>query len=183
MVIMSFIESIMSKFRFDDTGFFLDAHERIDEKIRELEKQEERAKEREELEMKSKNNYNHGGLSLKTKSLEEAINNIRRYTTMESIRDERILRYLRDETITTEEAAELLFERWRESTQGREKTNQFNNQFILQSNASDHKSSYQCVVCGSFNVDKENYYKNDWNIVKKTITCGDCGNKFNKEND
>lgn len=66
-------------------------------------------------------------------------------------------------------------------------TNSFNNQFILQSNSSTHKSSYQCVVCGSFNVDRERMYNTsaeyrDGHVAKKTITCGDCNNKFsNKE--
>ena len=59
-------------------------------------------------------------------------------------------------------------------------TNSFNNQFILQSNSSTHKSSYQCVVCGSFNVSLGVPYA-DWYVAKKTITCGDCNNKFSKK--
>lgn len=56
-------------------------------------------------------------------------------------------------------------------------TNNFNNQFILQSNSSFHKSSYQCVVCGSFNVDEEARYT-DGHVTKKTITCKDCINNW-----
>ena len=59
-------------------------------------------------------------------------------------------------------------------------TNSYNNQFILQSNSSTHKSSYQCVVCGSFNVDEEKGYT-DWHVAKRIITCIDCNNKFNKK--
>ena len=59
-------------------------------------------------------------------------------------------------------------------------TNSFNNQFILQSNSSTHKSSYQCVVCGSFNVDEEKGYT-DWHVSKRIITCIDCNNKFSKK--
>ena len=65
-------------------------------------------------------------------------------------------------------------------------TNSYNNQFILQSNSSTHKSSYQCVVCGSFNVDRERMYNTsadyrDGHVAKKTITCGDCNNKFREK--
>ena len=59
-------------------------------------------------------------------------------------------------------------------------TNSYNNQFILQSNSSTHKSSYQCVVCGSFNVDEEKGYT-DWHVSKRIITCIDCNNKFSKK--
>ena len=59
-------------------------------------------------------------------------------------------------------------------------TNSYNNQFILQSNSSAHKSSYQCVVCGSFNVDEEKGYT-DWHVAKRIITCIDCNNKFSKK--
>lgn len=72
------------------------------------------------------------------------------------------------------------------SSTGNKLTNSFNNQFVLQSNSSTHKSSYQCVVCGSFNVDIERMYNtsaeyHDGHVAKKTITCGDCNNKFSKK--
>lgn len=59
-------------------------------------------------------------------------------------------------------------------------TNSFNNQFILQSNSSTHKSSYQCVLCGSFNVDEEKGYT-DWRVVERIMTCRDCNNKFSEK--
>lgn len=59
-------------------------------------------------------------------------------------------------------------------------TNSYNNQFILQSNSSTHESSYQCVVCGSFNVDEEKGCTN-WHVAKRIITCIDCNNKFSKK--
>lgn len=184
MVIMSFIESIVNKFRFDETGFFLDAHEEIEKRIKELKEQEESTKKREEqVKNIMRMNYEYGKLSSREEFLNSPINKDMRCKNMGLTREEEIFEYLRMGLIEEDEATRLLRERWKENTRRKEKTNQFNNQFILQSNASDHKSSYQCVVCGSFNVDKENYYRNDWNIVKKTITCGDCGNKFKKEND
>lgn len=59
-------------------------------------------------------------------------------------------------------------------------TNSFNNQFILQSNSSTHKSSYQCVVCGSFSVEIERGYING-RVVERIMTCRDCNNKFSEK--
>ena len=59
-------------------------------------------------------------------------------------------------------------------------TNSYNNQFILQSNSSTHKSSYQCVVCGSFSVEIERGYING-RVVERIMTCRDCNNKFSEK--
>ncbi|WP_239732534.1 hypothetical protein [Mammaliicoccus sp. E-M25] len=105
--------------------------------------------------------------------------------SLEVTRKEKIFHLIKVGKISTERAEELLdqidkSEKLNHMESPKQKTNSFNNQFILQSNSSTHKSSYQCVVCGSFNVDEEKAYT-DWHVAKKTITCGDCNNKFSKK--
>ena len=111
-------------------------------------------------------------------------NYIPKIKSLEVTRKEKIFHLIKVGKISTERAEELLdqIDKPEELNhmESPKKTNSFNNQFILQSNSSTQKSSYQCVVCGSFNVSLGVAYT-DWHVAKKTITCGDCNNKFSKK--
>lgn len=87
-----------------------------------------------------------------------------------------LARDLLKQDVLTPDQFRVLFEG--DLSKDKQKTNIYNNQFILQSNPSTHNSNYQCVVCGSFNV--ETAY-NDWVVSKKIITCLDCNNEYSKE--
>lgn len=103
----------------------------------------------------------------------------------EVTRKEKIFHLIKVGKISTERAEELLdqinkLEELNHMESPKQKTNSFNNQFILQSNSSTHKSSYQCVVCGSFSVEVERGYING-RVVERIITCRDCNNKFSEK--
>lgn len=112
-------------------------------------------------------------------------NYIPKINFLEVTRKEKIFHLIEVGKISTERAKELLDqidkpEELNHMESPKQKTNSFNNQFILQSNFNTYKSSYQCVVCGSFNVDEEKGYTG-WYVAKRIITCIDCNNKFSKK--
>lgn len=111
----------------------------------------------------------------RAKELLRQINKTEELNYMESPR-QMLARDLLEQDVLTPNQFRVLFEG--DLNKDKQKTNKYNNQFILQSNPSTHNSNYQCVVCGSFNVETGN---SDWGIRKKIITCVDCNNEYSKE--
>ncbi|MBO3062736.1 hypothetical protein [Mammaliicoccus fleurettii] len=205
MGLFSHIDKLLSRLTEDETEKWLRFHDELDKKHhRKYSNPTILTGYADEIfgDYEKKNKYATGGLQEKPREIdpvpflmkglaetEKLINPnyIPKINSREVTRKEKVLYLIRKDKISSKRGEELLNQITKSKELNymdnpRQKTNSFNNQFILQSNSDTHKANFQCVVCGSFNI-YEGVVYTEWHVAKKTIICGDCNNKFSKRSD